>query len=210
MTHCIRRKSKLGHIRNSPQNQYEGDAMPSSSVAVGAANATTQRSSSETHVRSLAVSLSEPAQAPVTQQAAPARPTAAEPDLLRGAWSVQVGAYNSADAAHQQLQRVTGFSLALNAAQPAARAATRSRQERLASGGKAAVTGLELSQLESRNRRQRPAEGRQSSAGTKRRSASSRLPEAGARAASSPRRGRSASTSSADLGDTQCVRRVSL
>ncbi|MED5547914.1 MAG: D-alanyl-D-alanine carboxypeptidase [Pseudomonadota bacterium] len=61
-------------------------------------------------------------QAPVTQQAAPARPAAAEPDLLRGAWSVQVGAYNSADAAHQQLQRVTGFSLALNTAQPAARA----------------------------------------------------------------------------------------
>ncbi|MAC39731.1 MAG: hypothetical protein CMH93_09450 [Oceanicaulis sp.] len=61
-------------------------------------------------------------QAPVTQQAAPARPATAEPDLLRGAWSVQVGAYNSADAAHQQLQRVTGFSLALNAAQPAARA----------------------------------------------------------------------------------------
>ena len=62
------------------------------------------------------------AQQAVTQQAAPARAAEAEPDLLRGAWSVQVGAYNSADAAHQQLQRVTGFSLALNAAQPAARA----------------------------------------------------------------------------------------
>ena len=45
-----------------------------------------------------------------------------EPNLLRGAWSVQVGAYNSADAAHEQLQRVTGFSSALGAAQPAARA----------------------------------------------------------------------------------------
>lgn len=44
------------------------------------------------------------------------------PNLLRGAWSVQVGAYNSAEAAHEQLQRVSGLSGALGAAQPAARA----------------------------------------------------------------------------------------
>ena len=50
----------------------------------------------------------------------PEMPTSA-PSLLRGAWSVQVGAYNSADQARDQLDRVTTFSLSLNAAQPAAR-----------------------------------------------------------------------------------------
>ncbi|MEA1943706.1 MAG: D-alanyl-D-alanine carboxypeptidase [Pseudomonadota bacterium] len=53
---------------------------------------------------------------------APARAGGGEPNLLRGAWSIQVGAYNSADAAHERLQRVTGFSSTLGAAQPAARA----------------------------------------------------------------------------------------
>jgi D-alanyl-D-alanine carboxypeptidase len=45
-----------------------------------------------------------------------------EPNLLRGAWSIQVGAYNTADAAHERLQRVTGLSSTLGTAQPAARA----------------------------------------------------------------------------------------
>jgi D-alanyl-D-alanine carboxypeptidase len=61
-----------------------------------------------------------PAAAPAETRPAPA--ATAEPSLLRGLWAVQVGAYNSADRAHEQLGRVTGFSLALDAAQPAARA----------------------------------------------------------------------------------------
>jgi D-alanyl-D-alanine carboxypeptidase len=52
----------------------------------------------------------------------PAEPEAArEPSLLRGRWAVQVGAYNTAGRAREQLDRVTGFSLAFGAAQPAAR-----------------------------------------------------------------------------------------
>jgi D-alanyl-D-alanine carboxypeptidase len=41
--------------------------------------------------------------------------------LLRGAWSVQVGAYNSASAARDRLDRVTPVSPILRLAQPAAR-----------------------------------------------------------------------------------------
>ena len=48
-------------------------------------------------------------------------PPTRAPSLLRGAWSVQVGAYNSADQARDQLDRVTAYSLTLNEAQPAAR-----------------------------------------------------------------------------------------
>lgn len=58
------------------------------------------------------------------EAAAPApteRGSTADPSLLRGLWAVQVGAYNSADRAREQLDRVTDFSLALNTAQPAAR-----------------------------------------------------------------------------------------
>tara|TARA_R110000868_G_scaffold26347_8_gene101593 strand:- start:8966 stop:10261 length:1296 start_codon:yes stop_codon:yes gene_type:complete len=56
--------------------------------------------------------------------AAPARMATAapEPSLLRGAWSVQVGAYNSASAARERLDRVTPASPILALAQPAARA----------------------------------------------------------------------------------------
>ena len=66
--------------------------------------------------------LQQPTPQPVRPAPAATPDHAGEPSLLRGAWSVQVGAYNSADAAHQQLQRVTGYSLALGSAQPAARA----------------------------------------------------------------------------------------
>ncbi len=51
--------------------------------------------------------------------AAPVR-SAASP-LVRGAWSVQVGAYNSASAARDRLDRVTPVSPILSLAQPAAR-----------------------------------------------------------------------------------------
>lgn len=48
--------------------------------------------------------------------------TTPEPTLLRGAWSIQVGAYNTADAARSRLDRVAMLSTALVEAQPAARA----------------------------------------------------------------------------------------
>ncbi len=48
--------------------------------------------------------------------------TQVEAPLLRGAWSVQVGAYNSAEAARERLDRVTPASPYLRLAQPAARA----------------------------------------------------------------------------------------
>ena len=51
--------------------------------------------------------------------AAPTR--ASESPLVRGAWSVQVGAYNSASAARDRLDRVTPVSPILSLAQPAAR-----------------------------------------------------------------------------------------
>lgn len=51
--------------------------------------------------------------------AEPANPTGTT--LLRGAWSVQVGAYNSAAAARERLDRVTPASSILRLAQPAAR-----------------------------------------------------------------------------------------
>ena len=61
-----------------------------------------------------------------SSQLAEARPAiraaSAEPSLLRGAWSVQVGAYNSAAAARERLDRVTPASPILSLAQPAARA----------------------------------------------------------------------------------------
>tara|TARA_R110002049_G_C9096127_1_gene556647 strand:+ start:196 stop:1488 length:1293 start_codon:yes stop_codon:yes gene_type:complete len=61
-----------------------------------------------------------------TSQLADASPAThsapAGPSLLRGAWSVQVGAYNSAAAARDRLDRVTPVSSILNLAQPAARA----------------------------------------------------------------------------------------
>lgn len=47
-----------------------------------------------------------------------------EPSLIHGAWAVQVGAYNTADAAHDRLAEVAIFSGALLEAQPAARAVT--------------------------------------------------------------------------------------
>ncbi|WP_417470150.1 D-alanyl-D-alanine carboxypeptidase [Maricaulis sp.] len=50
-----------------------------------------------------------------------ARPAATDAPLLRGAWSVQVGAYNSAAAARERLERVTPASPILALAQPAAR-----------------------------------------------------------------------------------------
>lgn len=50
--------------------------------------------------------------------------TAAEPRLVRGAWAIQVGAYNTADAAHDRLAEVAIYSGALESAQPAARAVT--------------------------------------------------------------------------------------
>lgn len=59
----------------------------------------------------------------------PASPIAAayntedEPSLIRGAWSIQVGAYNSASAAQDRLDRIAMASSALATAQPAARAA---------------------------------------------------------------------------------------
>ncbi|WP_417492992.1 D-alanyl-D-alanine carboxypeptidase [Maricaulis sp.] len=49
------------------------------------------------------------------------RPAAPDAPLLRGAWSVQVGAYNSAAAARERLDRVTPVSPILALAQPAAR-----------------------------------------------------------------------------------------
>ena len=49
------------------------------------------------------------------------RPTDAGSPLLRGAWSVQVGAYHSAAAARERLERVTPASAILAQAQPAAR-----------------------------------------------------------------------------------------
>jgi len=52
--------------------------------------------------------------------APPARQS--EPSLIRGAWSVQVGAYNSSSAAHDRLAEVAIFSGVLDTAQPAARA----------------------------------------------------------------------------------------
>lgn len=52
----------------------------------------------------------------------PARAEPAAATLLRGAWSVQVGAYNSASAARERLDRVTPASPILSLAQPAARA----------------------------------------------------------------------------------------
>ena len=61
-----------------------------------------------------------------SSQLADARPATRsapdEPSLLRGAWSVQVGAYNSAAAARERLDRVTPSSAILSLAQPAARA----------------------------------------------------------------------------------------
>ncbi|WP_339747271.1 D-alanyl-D-alanine carboxypeptidase [uncultured Maricaulis sp.] len=51
--------------------------------------------------------------------AEPTNPTGTT--LLRGAWSVQVGAYNSAAAARDRLDRVTPASSILRLAQPAAR-----------------------------------------------------------------------------------------
>jgi D-alanyl-D-alanine carboxypeptidase len=59
------------------------------------------------------------AQAP--EQSRQPAPSVSEPSLIRGAWSVQVGAYNTADQARAQLDRVEVLSLALNASQPAAR-----------------------------------------------------------------------------------------
>jgi len=55
---------------------------------------------------------------------APTHSTATQPSLIRGAWSVQVGAYNTADAAHDRLAEVAIFSGALDTAQPAARSVT--------------------------------------------------------------------------------------
>ncbi|MFY0637750.1 D-alanyl-D-alanine carboxypeptidase [Maricaulis maris] len=55
-----------------------------------------------------------PATAPATRRA--------EPSLIHGAWSIQVGAYNTSGAAHDRLAEVAIFSGALDAAQPAARA----------------------------------------------------------------------------------------
>ena len=46
----------------------------------------------------------------------------AEPSLIHGAWSIQVGAYNTSGAAHDRLAEVAIFSGALDSAQPAARA----------------------------------------------------------------------------------------
>ncbi|WP_291842675.1 D-alanyl-D-alanine carboxypeptidase [Maricaulis sp.] len=54
----------------------------------------------------------------------PSRLPRTEPSLIRGAWSIQVGAYNTADAAHERLAEVAIFSGALDTAQPAARAVT--------------------------------------------------------------------------------------
>lgn len=50
--------------------------------------------------------------------------TTAEPSLIHGAWAIQVGAYNTADAAHDRLAEVAIYSGALGSAQPAARAVT--------------------------------------------------------------------------------------
>ncbi|MHA6288424.1 D-alanyl-D-alanine carboxypeptidase family protein [Maricaulis sp. CAU 1757] len=47
---------------------------------------------------------------------------AAAPRLLRGAWAIQVGAYNSAEAAHDRLALIAANALAPREAQPAARA----------------------------------------------------------------------------------------
>ena len=55
-----------------------------------------------------------PATAPATRRA--------EPSLIHGAWSIQVGAYNTSGAAHDRLAEVAIFSGALDSAQPAARA----------------------------------------------------------------------------------------
>lgn len=55
----------------------------------------------------------------VEPAATPTRSTGSP--LLRGAWSVQVGAYNSASAARERLDRVTPASPILSLAQPAAR-----------------------------------------------------------------------------------------
>jgi len=49
---------------------------------------------------------------------------ATEPRLIHGAWAIQVGAYNTADAAHDRLAEVAIYSGALGSAQPAARAVT--------------------------------------------------------------------------------------
>tara|TARA_R110000868_G_scaffold148403_2_gene370340 strand:- start:7003 stop:8295 length:1293 start_codon:yes stop_codon:yes gene_type:complete len=55
----------------------------------------------------------------VEPAATPTRSTGSP--LLRGGWSVQVGAYNSASAARERLDRVTPASPILSLAQPAAR-----------------------------------------------------------------------------------------
>lgn len=52
---------------------------------------------------------------------APIAQARTEPSLIRGAWSVQVGAYNSANAARSRLDRIAMASPALATAQPAAR-----------------------------------------------------------------------------------------
>ncbi|WP_323761406.1 D-alanyl-D-alanine carboxypeptidase [Maricaulis sp.] len=61
--------------------------------------------------------------APVRDRPAAAR-SGSEPIQSQGSWAIQVGAYNTADAAHDRLAEVAIYSGALGSAQPAARAVT--------------------------------------------------------------------------------------
>ena len=109
----------LSSPRISPVRQQELIAMDVAALHLG--EPTEMGSSQSAPAVQIVLADEDELAAPAPASAADQPRTNSEPTLIRGVWAVQVGAYNSADAAREQLDRVTGYSAPLAAAQPAAR-----------------------------------------------------------------------------------------